>query len=594
MNRRSPARHRVAPVPTEFEAPHRLRSLVRSRETALVVLGAMAGAIAGLVVTVMNAAVDGLHAFLFGIPAGTRLSASWSVDPVAAVAVPCLGGLAFGIASAWLATRRPQREIDPIEANALHGGRMSLLGSVVVAVKTVWSSGVGASVGLEAGYTQLAAGIASRLGIAFRLRRGDLRVLVGCGAAGGIAGAFQAPLAGAFYAFELVIGTYSVAGLAPVAAAAVVGYAVAGALSPGHLGIITVPSGTVAHHDLLFAALLGLAMAGLGIAVMRSVAVVEALFVRFVKPALRPFLGGLVVGCLALITPRVLSSGHGALHLVGLLDLSLKTIALILALKIVASVVSLGAGFRGGLFFASLLMGALAGQIFAVAIATVAPSLQVDSNIWSVVAMSALAATVIGGPLTMTFIALESTGDLWLTVAVLVAVIVAAQVTRETFGYSFATWRFHLRGETIRSAADVGWMRDLTVGRMMREARTVPADTTIGALRRAFPLGSTGQVVAVDANDVYAGLVSVPDAHAAERDEAAPVRSLLRFSEEMLSRTMTAKQAAAVFDRTEAEALAVVESEETRKVVGLLTEAYLLRRYSAELERRRQEIIGEG
>lgn len=584
----------MAPVPTEFEAPHRLRSLVRSRETALVVLGAMAGAIAGLVVTVMNAAVDGLHAFLFGIPAGTRLSASWSVDPVAAVAVPCLGGLAFGIASAWLATRRPQREIDPIEANALHGGRMSLLGSVVVAVKTVWSSGVGASVGLEAGYTQLAAGIASRLGIAFRLRRGDLRVLVGCGAAGGIAGAFQAPLAGAFYAFELVIGTYSVAGLAPVAAAAVVGYAVAGALSPGHLGIITVPSGTVAHHDLLFAALLGLAMAGLGIAVMRSVAVVEALFVRFVKPALRPFLGGLVVGCLALITPRVLSSGHGALHLVGLLDLSLKTIALILALKIVASVVSLGAGFRGGLFFASLLMGALAGQIFAVAIATVAPSLQVDSNIWSVVAMSALAATVIGGPLTMTFIALESTGDLWLTVAVLVAVIVAAQVTRETFGYSFATWRFHLRGETIRSAADVGWMRDLTVGRMMREARTVPADTTIGALRRAFPLGSTGQVVAVDANDVYTGLVSVPDAHAAERDEAAPVRSLLRFSEEMLSRTMTAKQAAAVFDRTEAEALAVVESEETRKVVGLLTEAYLLRRYSAELERRRQEIIGEG
>ncbi|MFD2183918.1 chloride channel protein [Rhodoplanes azumiensis] len=594
MIRHFPARHRVSPAPSEFEAPHRLRSLVRSRETALVVLGAVAGAIAGLVVTAMNAAVDGLHALLFGIPAGTRLSASWSVDPVAAVAVPCLGGLAFGIVSAWLAARRPQREIDPIEANALHGGRMSLLGSLVVAVKTVWSSGVGASVGLEAGYTQLAAGIASRLGIAFRLRRGDLRVLVGCGAAGGIAGAFQAPLAGAFYAFELVIGTYSVAGLAPVAAAAVVGYAVAGALSPGHLGIIAVPSGTVAHHDLLLAALLGLAMAGLGIGVMRSVAVVEALFVRFVKPALRPFLGGFLVGCLALITPRVLSSGHGALHLVGLLDLSLKTVASILALKIVASVVSLGAGFRGGLFFASLLMGALAGQIFAVAIVTVAPGLHVDSNIWSVVAMSALAATVVGGPLTMTFIALESTGDLWLTVAVLVAVIVAAQVTRETFGYSFATWRFHLRGETIRSAADVGWMRDLTVGRMMREARTVPADTTIGALRRAFPLGSTGQVVAVEPDDVYAGLVAVPEAHAAEHDAAAPVRSLLRFPEEMLSRTMTAKQAAAVFDRTEAEALAVVESEETRKVVGLLTEAYLLRRYSAELERRRQEIIGDG
>ena len=88
--------------------------------------------------------------------------------------------------------------------------------------------------------------------------------------------------------------------------------------------------------------------------------------------------------------------------------------------------------------------------------------------------MGGLSAAVIGGPMTMTFIALESTGDLWLTTAVLIAVIISSQLTRELFGYSFATWRFHLRGETIRSAADVGWMRDLTVGKMMRhDVRTV-------------------------------------------------------------------------------------------------------------------------
>jgi hypothetical protein len=85
---------------------------------------------------------------------------------------------------------------------------MSLLGSVIVAAETVWSSGVGASVGLEAGYTQFASGIASRIGMAFRLRRADLRILVGCGAAGGIAGAFGAPLAGAFYSFLLWVRTF--------------------------------------------------------------------------------------------------------------------------------------------------------------------------------------------------------------------------------------------------------------------------------------------------------------------------------------------------------------------------------------------------
>ena len=116
-----------------------------------------------------------------------------------ALSVPLIGGILFGASSELIRRWRPEREIDPIEANALHGGRMSLVGSIIVALQTVWSSGVGASVGLEAGYTQLASGIASRLGMSFRLRRGDLRVLVGCGAAAGIAGAFGAPLAGAFY-----------------------------------------------------------------------------------------------------------------------------------------------------------------------------------------------------------------------------------------------------------------------------------------------------------------------------------------------------------------------------------------------------------
>src|SRR5262249_56145472 len=98
--------------------------------------------------------------------------------------------------------------------------------------------------------------------------------------------------------------------------------------------------------------------------------------------------------------------------------------------------------------------------------------------------------------------------------AVLIAVIVSAQVTRETFGYSFATWRFHLRGETIRSAADVGWLRELTVRRMMRpDARTVPAHTTIARFRMVFPPGSATQVVALNEEKDYAGIVQSPPAH---------------------------------------------------------------------------------
>ncbi|HZC56086.1 MAG TPA: chloride channel protein [Xanthobacteraceae bacterium] len=585
----------TAKVAARLEIPRRLRALVRARESSLIGLAALVGVVAGLAVALMGTAVDLLHEIFFNLQHGERLSARLSLDPVLALSVPLVGGILFGASTELIRRWRPEREIDPIEANALHGGRMSLLGSIIVAAQTVWSSGVGASVGLEAGYTQLASGIASRIGNAFRLRRGDLRILVGCGAAAGIAGAFGAPLAGAFYGFELIIGSYSPSGLAPVGISALVGFLVAHALSPAELGVVPPEPTTIAGHDLVLAATLGLLAAALGIILMRGVAISETMFARLkLRPTLRTTLGGLVVGLLAIVSPQIMSSGHGALRVAGTLDLSFRMVALLFLLKIVASIASLGSGFRGGMFFSSLLIGALGGHLLAVSLTMLWPTVYFDPNAYAVIGMSALAAAVIGGPLTMIFIALESTGDLWLTTAVLVAVIISAQVTREVFGYSFATWRFHLRGETIRSAADVGWMRDLTVEKMMRQdVQTVNASSTIAAFREAFPLGSSASVIAVDDADRYVGLVVVADAHASDAEPEQSVKNLLHHREDMLLPGMAVKEAVLAFDRAETETLAVVDSFADRHVIGLLTEAYVLRRYSAALEGRRRDLVGE-
>jgi chloride channel protein, CIC family len=236
-----------------------------------------------------------------------------------------------------------------------------------------------------------------------------------------------------------VIGNYSVTSLAPVGIASLLGYLVAGSLASVHLGVVAPQVAAVTNHDLLFAALLGVAAAVFGIVLMRGVYLFEAVLSRAKLPApLRPAVGGVIVGLFAVVTPQVMSSGHGALRMSGMLDLPLRGIAIILVLKALASIVSLGSGFRGGLFFSSLLMGALGGQLFASAMTAINPALYLDSNAYAVIGMSALSAAVIGGPLTMIFVALESTGNLWLTAAVLIAVIISAQVTRELFGYSFA------------------------------------------------------------------------------------------------------------------------------------------------------------
>jgi CIC family chloride channel protein len=577
-----------------FEVPHRLRAIVRARESSIILLAAVVGVLAGLVVAGMGAAVAFMHVTAFGLDPGERLSGRVSLDPLRAFLTPCLGGLLFGLVTAYI-TRRRGTEVDPIEANALHGGRMSMRGSLIVAAQTVWSSGVGASVGLEAGYTQFASGIASKIGQAFRLRRSDMRILVGAGAGAAIAGAFGAPLGGAFYGFELIIGSYSIASLAPVGIASLVGYLTTQALSPTRLGIETGTISSLAVHDVAIAAGLGLLAAIYGIILMRGVAACERAFTRLkVKPGFRPVVGGAVVGLLAIVSPQVMSSGHGALHLTGLFKLPLATLALIFVLKSLASMASLGSGFRGGLFFASLLLGALGGQIFASGLAFVWPGAHADADAYAIIGMCALSVSVIGGPLTMTFIALESTGDLWLSTAVLIAAIIAMTVTREFFGYTFATWRFHLRGETIRSAADVGWIRDLTVAQMMRaDVRTTPVETPIAGFREAFPLGSTNQVVAVDEDGRYAGMVLVAEAHAPELGATLSVRDILRQADHMLLPQMTAQEAISAFDRFEAEVLAVVDTAERRQVIGQLSEAHTLRRYSDASERQRRELLGE-
>ena len=577
-----------------FEAPQRLRAFVRAHEVSLIALAAVIGALAGLVVVAMGSLVELMHEVLFGIGHGDRLSSQITIDPVRALVVPAAGGLILGVALLLIGHWR-SREIDPIEANALHGGTMSFRGSVIIALQTVWSSGVGGSVGLEAGYTQLGSGIASAIGRGFNLRRADQRIMVGCGAAGAIAGAFGAPLAGAFYAFELIIGGYTAMSLTPVGVSAVIGYVVTRQFQPAQIEVVSGTISQIVPHDLGLAALLGLLAAILGIGVMRGVAACEWLLTKSrIWSPLRPLLGGIFVGALALASPQVLSSGHGALELTKIIDLSISALALILVLKAVASIISLGSGFRGGLFFASLLLGALGGKLFAMCGNALWPELALNTNVYSLIGMSALSASVIGGPLTMTFIALETSADLWLTTAVLFAVIIATQVTRNFFGYSFATWRFHLRGETIRSAADIGWLRDLTVGRLMRtDPPTVFSDTPVENFVQQFPLGSATQVIAVDGEKRYVGIVVVSQVHEPEAKSAESLSGFFRYKDSALLTAMNVREAVSLFDRAEAEALAVIDSETNRRVVGLLTEAHALRRYSEESEKRRREVLGE-
>src|SRR6185312_1588336 len=204
----------------------RLRVMARGQRNSpvgLLLTALLIGGLIGVGVAVVQKLVLGIHWLLFAVPYGTRLSSTTVIDHWRAILIPSLGGLGYGIVAQLARRWRPGDIVDAVEANALYGGRMSLPDSLRLTFLTILSAGVGASVGLEAAYTQLGSGTASWLGSTLRLRRSDLRTFVGCGAAAAIGAAFNAPLAGAFYAFELIIGSYTLSTLAPVAIAAIAG-----------------------------------------------------------------------------------------------------------------------------------------------------------------------------------------------------------------------------------------------------------------------------------------------------------------------------------------------------------------------------------
>lgn len=579
-------------------SPASIKRELRSSEPAQIALCAFTGGVVGAVVHFMQRLVLMAHKLDFLLQKNTLLSTGIHVDRVRVVLIPAIGGLLLGLIALFFRRYRPTEIVDPIEANALYGGRMSLFDSARLAFATMVSNAAGASLGMEAGYTQFGSGIFSSVGQYFRLRRADLRVFVTSGAAAAIAAAFNAPLAGAFYGFELVLGSYTPRALAPVAAASISAVLVQrglGNIQPLFALNTVMPLDTRSY--MLFG-LIGICAAGVGIISMMAVTWSERGIKQVPVPEwMRPAIGGLLLSGIALYFPQVLGSGHGAIEYHFQFTWPLLPLAALLIAKVIASAISVGSGFRGGLFSSSLFLGCLFGAVFAQVLDYFAPSLGAQYDAFMLVGMGAVAAAIVGAPVTMVFLVLEGTGDFPVSVGVLVGVIMSSTIVRLTFGYSFATWRFHVRGLGIRGAHDIGWIADLTVGRMMRsDPKLVASDMNLRALRNKYPVGSAKRVFAVDLEGNYAGALDMAVVHDPQYDEvidAGLVADLVNQRDVYLLPSENVRAALARFDESQTESLPVLAARGDPRVVGYMSEAFALRRYTQELERRRSAELGE-
>ena len=574
--------------------PIALRNFVRSRETGVVAVAIVIGLISGVLVAAISQLSNVAHALLFDIPFDAHLSATGVISWQRTLLIPTLGGVVLAVIAAVFAGRLKGQLADAIEANALYGGRVAMRGSLLISIQTLLSNGFGGSVGLEAGYTQICAAFSSQIGKRLAARRSDMRLLVACGAAGAISAAFSAPLAGAFYAFEVVLGAYTSAGLVPVIASAVAAWLVVRHLT--HQAFLMVPGfpSPVSVEMIGQTVLIGIICAFASMIVMLAVAFSERCFQRLsiLDGFLRPVLGGALLGTLALLTPTVLGAGHGAMQILLVSNPPWLLLTTTIILKMLASAISLGSGFRGGLFFASLLLGALLGQLYSTVFSVPFPTLALQPGTAAIAALAAFGTGVLGAPFSMVCLALEITGDFSVTVGAVVASSVSALLVRELFGYSFATWRFHLRGEVIRGPQDVGWVQQLSATSLMRsDFESAPSAMPIAEAHKLFSPAQVRQIVLRAPNGTYAGMVSLADLHSIATIDNLPLATLAQQNEEFLLPEATIREIMTAFERTEADVLVVIDRPEHRVAIGTVSEAHVLRTYGEELERRNQELF---
>ncbi len=502
-----------------------------------------------------------------------------------------------GLFTAWLLMKRLGRGHDGMTvpdvqlAVARRNGDLPAQPALARTAASAITIGSGGSAGSEGPVAVLGAAIGSWLGRAFHFEGGRTKVLVGAGTAAGISAAFNAPLAGAFFALEEIMGNFSARAFPAVVVSSVVAAVVSRAFFGNHPAF-PIPDEygyTLVREVAVFYPLLGV-VAG----------VVSALFVRVyfrsgewierlrLPPALVPWLGGILVGVLVYVSGGILVGyGHLAVHLEVFGRMAWWALGLLALGKIAATALTLNSGGSGGVFTPSMYIGAATGGAFGVALTQLFPSLNLRPEAYALVGMGALIAGATNAPITGILIVFEMTNDYAIVLPLMLTTVIAHFVARRLEPDSLYSGWLRRRGEHLQHGTDQDVLRALRVkDAFQRDPVVFRAGDTVATM--LGQLGSADQATfpVVDAEGTLLGMVTTPDLGRIARDQHELTGVLLAVDVATPTETVTPEDDLLETIRRlgvrGATALPVVDAG-TGRFVGVVTRSHILRIYERAL-----------
>lgn len=584
-----------------------LRRVYRNDQLVLAILAVLVGVAAAGGAILFRLGLSGVQFLFYGFGSETMASRIAALPWWHIVLAPTLGGLVVGLLLRYLMPGQRARAVpDVMEACALRGGHIPLRVGVGAAVVSAVSLGVGASTGREGPVVHLGATIGSFLGRRLGMSASLLRTLFGCGVASAVAASFNAPIAGVFFALEVVIGHYALSAFAPIVLASVMGTVVS-RLYYGDFPAFVLPKNyeIVSFLEFPAFALLGVVSALVAGLFMWSVITAQDTVKRLDPPlVLRPAAAGLVLGLVALVFPQALGVGYEATDAALKEMLPLWLLLALIVLKTGATAISLGCGFGGGVFSPALFVGAMTGGAFGLIATGVFPDLSSGHGAYTLVGMGAVAGAVLGAPISTILIVFEMSGDYALTIALMVAVVIASTLIDQVLGKSLFTWQLERRGIVLEGGREVALLRQVRVSHVMkRDYAAIDPSADWDEVHERLRTARYGELLVLGDANTLIGVITLVDlaeaeAHAADgADPDAPVHrtaaALARPDPPMLEAADDIRAAMRLMDQAGESHIAVVDDREARHVVGFVHEHDVMLAYHRALMQARAEERGE-
>jgi CIC family chloride channel protein len=553
-----------------------LERITNSQTLLLGGLAMLVGLVTGVGVWLFKWLIEGVYGWAYGSVSGWRVAL-----------IPLAGGIIVGLIALYLIKEEKLHGTAGImQSVALTGGRLPYRKAPINTVAAILSIGSGASVGPEDPAVQIGANLGSLLGQRLRLSDERIRTLVAAGAASAIAAAFNAPIAGVFFALEIVLGEISGGSLGMILVAAVASSVFTQAAS-GSSPAFQVPAYTFnSAWELPLYAGLGLLAGPVSALYVYLLYKIQDIFglVKIPRPA-KTAAAGLMVGIVGLYLPQVLGVGYAAIgEVLNSNNLGIWMLIALMIAKLVLTPVSLGGGFFGGVFAPALFIGAMLGGAFGSVSAHLFPGLGMDPSAFALVGMAAVLAGSVHAPLTAVILLFEMTNDYRIILPLMLAVALSLLISQRIRKDSVYAMGLARHGIRLDRGRDVEVMSAITVGEAMRAGEE--------ALPESLNLGDAAEMLAhtrhhglpvVNAEGLLVGILTVQDIDRASGDtvaEACTREVEVAFPDETLNMALRR------MSRRDVGRLPVVARSNPRKLLGVLRRADVIHAYDLALTRR--------